>query len=284
MQKNKVTVDKIDEVILVGGSTYIPKVREIVEKFTNKTAHSRIPPELVVAHGAAILAALIGGTTDEKLTFSDIISHDIGVEVKGSEMSTIVHKHSHLPCNKAEKYQTMSANQTSINLKILEGNSLKSAENKLLKQDLLSGFKPSMNSSVSFEISLRVNLEGIIDVTVNCLDSEWVKTLQCQSTASTIVTSPEEIDYSRKRVQKLLSGQSILTTETSPETKSALERLERILAKAKTLDTDPSEFEKIEKWIKDNQQSCCSLKDVESKTQKVFELAGEWSLVLKKIN
>jgi len=292
--KNKITVDDIDEVILVGGSTKIPKVKEIVETFTKKGAHSTIAQDLVVAQGAAYLASLLIGK-DPNVTFSDIFSHDIGVEVKGTDMSTIARKFSHLPCKKAEKYQTTANNQSSIRLKVLEGNNPKSSENKILHDEVLSGFKLS-SSPVSFEIQLSISVEGIIDVFVKSLDDSWQKTRKCVSTSSTLAVSPEEIERSRKRVQQLLLGKPLESTASktqtniteasqsitpSKETKDALDKLCNILKKARSLEgVDITEIEKIEKWITSNPM--CSLADVERKREEVYKLAGAWDIVLKK--
>jgi len=279
--KTKVSIGKISEVILVGGSTYIPKVKEIVETFTNKKSHSRIPPDLVVAHGAGILAALLAGTVNDKMSFMDVVSKDIGVEVKGCEMSPIVRKDSHLPANKDEKYKTMSNFQDSIRLKVLEGNCLKSSENKVLKEEILTGFK-SGSKKVPFNITVNVSVDGLVDVNVECLESDWKKTIHCSSLSSVPCISPGQITQASVNMHQLLQGEPLLqfSKKVGPILEG-IKKLDTIIAKAKTLDTtDKSELEQIERWINKNRKDC-NHTDVESKIKEVLNLSGDYAVVLQ---
>jgi len=286
--KSKISVSQIDEVILVGGSTYIPKIREIVQDFTQKIPHCTIAPELVVARGAAVLARSII-YNDLGVTFKDIISKNIGVEEKGENMSVICKKFSSLPCMKSEKYRTMSQGQERILLRVLEGNDPKSENNLVLSACELQ--VPPGADRVPFEIQMNINPEQLVEVLVKF--SNKTETVPCKTTASMPKYTDAEIEIKRQKVKKFYEkgpkNQPGAGAEAGAGARAGagnvpgnFNRIEKILAKAKTLQSIPqSELSTIEKWIQNNKNA--SSQEIEEKIQKVLSLAGNWKTVLEKI-
>jgi len=287
--EKKVTLNQIDEVILVGGSTYIPKIREIVKNFTKKEPHCSIAPELVVSRGAAVLARSLT-SNDLSITFKDIVSKNIGVEEKGENMSVIVNKFSSLPCKKSETFRTMSTQQESILLKVLEGNEPKSQDNFLLFSSIVT--VPSGASREPFDIELFINQEGIVDVNIKFSGNKSETRLRCETTESLPKFDDKQIEQKRQRIKQYYDigplNQPVISPPIQPvssrsqETDPLLKRLEKIIQKAKTITTIPADnLSTFEKWLKTHQNA--SVEEIEAQTEKLLLLTGEWRQVLENL-
>jgi len=287
--EKKVTLNQIDEVILVGGSTYIPKIREIVTDFTKKEPHCSIAPELVVSRGAAVLARSLT-SNDLSITFKDIVSKNIGVEEKGENMSVIVNKFSSLPCKKSETFRTMSTQQESILLKVLEGNEPKSQDNFLLFSSIVT--VPSGASREPFDIELFINQEGIVDVNIKFSGNKSETRLRCETTESLPKFDDKQIEQKRQRIKQYYDigplNQPVISPPIQPvssrsqETDPLLKRLEKIIQKAKTITTIPADnLSTFEKWLKTHQNA--SVEEIEAQTEKLLLLTGEWRQVLENL-
>jgi len=292
--EKKVTLNQIDEVILVGGSTYIPKIREIVKNFTKKEPHCSIAPELVVSRGAAVLARSLT-SNDLSITFKDIVSKNIGVEEKGENMSVIVNKFSSLPCKKSETFRTMSTQQESILLKVLEGNEPKSQDNFLLFSSIVT--VPSGASREPFDIELLINQEGIVDVNIK-FSGNKSETRRCETTESLPKFDDKQIEQKRQRIKQYYDYGPLLNSPIQPgisppiqpvsaqrsqETDVLLKRLDKIIQKAKTITSISSaNLSSFEQWLKTHQNA--SVKEIEDQTEKLLQLTGEWRPVLENLD
>jgi len=296
MLKKKVSLNQIDEVILVGGSTYIPKIREIVTNFTKKEPHCSIAPELVVSRGAAVLARSLT-SNDISITFKDIVSKNIGVEEKGENMSVIVNKFSSLPCKKSETFRTMSTQQDSILLKVLEGNEAKSQDNFPLFSSIIT--VPSGSSREPFDIELFINQEGIVDVNIK-FSGNKSETRRCETTESLPKFDDKQLEQKRQRIKHYYEigplnnspNQPVIPPPIQPvvyqrgggqETDALLKRFEKIIQKAKTITTiSPASLSTFDLWLKTHQNA--SVKEIEDQTEKLLELTGEWRKVLENLS
>jgi len=275
VQKLDFLSKKISEVILVGGSTYIPKVVEIVSNFTKKVPHKRISPDLVVARGAALFASSLVGKCTVPFTVRDICSHDIGVEVDGKTMSVLIPRFSTLPSNKSGQYATSSLGQTTIAVKIFEGVSALTTDNNILSCNELSGFPVSNTMKVPFEISLKVTVDGVINASVKCLThGEWNKEIQCVTTSRGII-SDEAVAASTVRMQPLLSGNQNKTLIP----KLYIKKFSVVLEKALTLEesaVDSQGIKRVKEWFDANKNKCTEL-EVETKlTQELRIYSKAW--------
>lgn len=162
---------KVDEIVMVGGSTRIPKVREIISKFFgDKKLNCTVNPDEAVAYGAAVCGAALSKDKDVKESVGDILLVDVaplslGVETQHGVMDVLVPSQKTIPTTAVKVYSTPKDNQTSVNIKIFEGERRLTKDNNLLGSFELSGIPPMPRGKPQVEITLKVEEDGILKVT-----------------------------------------------------------------------------------------------------------------------
>lgn len=157
------TKNDIDEVILVGGSTRIPKVQELVEKFFGKKPNKSVNPDEVVAIGAAIQGAVLTGEVKDVLLL-DVTPLSLGIETMGGVMTTMIGSNTTIPSKKTEVFSTASDNQPGVQIHVLQGERPMSSQNKSLGIFNLDGIPPAPRGVPQIEVTFDIDANGLLHV------------------------------------------------------------------------------------------------------------------------
>ncbi len=160
----KLTPSQIDEVILVGGSTRIPKIQELVKNFFGKDPSKGVNPDEVVAVGAAIQGGVLAGDVKDVLLL-DVTPLSLGIETMGGVMTPMIQSNTTIPHRKTETFSTASDNQPSVEIHILQGERPMAADNKTLGKFHLDGIPPAPRGIPQIEVTFDIDANGILSVT-----------------------------------------------------------------------------------------------------------------------
>jgi molecular chaperone DnaK len=153
----------IDEVVLVGGSTRIPKIQEIVKQFFGKEPHKGVNPDEVVAIGAAVQAGVLAGEVKDLLLL-DVTPLSLGIETLGSVMTRLIERNTTIPTRKSETFSTASDSQTSVEVHVLQGEREMARDNRTLGRFHLVGIPPAPRGVPQIEVTFDIDANGILNV------------------------------------------------------------------------------------------------------------------------
>jgi molecular chaperone DnaK len=213
-------ISQIDEVILVGGSTRIPKVQEIVEKFFGKKPNKGVNPDEVVAVGAAIQGGVLTGEVKDVLLL-DVTPLSLGIETMGGIMTTMISSNTTIPTKKTETYSTASDSQPGVQIHILQGERPMATQNKSLGMFNLDGIPPAPRGVPQIEVTFDIDANGMLHVSAkdkgtgkeqkirieagSGLSKEEVEKMKAEAKAN------EGADKeARERVEKINSADSLI--------------------------------------------------------------------------
>ncbi|MER3413838.1 MAG: molecular chaperone DnaK [Armatimonadota bacterium] len=186
----KLTADDIDEVVLVGGSTRMPMIQELVRKLTGKEPHRGVNPDEVVAVGAAIQAGVLAGDVKD-IVLLDVTPLSLGVETLGGITDVIIERNTTIPTKKSRIYTTAADNQDQVEIHVLQGERTRAADNKSLGRFSLTGIPPAPRGVPQIEVTFDIDANGILNVRAKDLATN--KEQQITITGSGNLTK-EEID------------------------------------------------------------------------------------------
>ncbi|QZD88280.1 molecular chaperone DnaK [Qipengyuania psychrotolerans] len=158
-----VSKDEIDEVIMVGGMTRMPKVREVVEGFFGSKPHTGVNPDEVVAMGAAIQAGVLQGDVKDVLLL-DVTPLSLGIETLGGVFTRMIDRNTTIPTKKTQTYSTAEDNQQAVTIRVFQGEREMAADNKMLGQFDLVGIPPAPRGVPQVEVTFDIDANGIVNV------------------------------------------------------------------------------------------------------------------------
>lgn len=166
LKDSKIDVSKIDEVVLVGGMTRMPKVIEVVKAFFGKEPNKSVNPDEVVAIGAAIQGGVLTGDVKD-VVLLDVTPLTLGLETMGSVMTPLIERNTTIPTSKSQVFSTAADSQTSVEIHVLQGERPMAADNKTLGRFILDGIPPAPRGVPQVEVTFDIDASGILKVTAH---------------------------------------------------------------------------------------------------------------------
>ncbi|MFY7745000.1 MAG: molecular chaperone DnaK, partial [Erythrobacter sp.] len=193
-----ITKDQVDEVILVGGMTRMPKVREVVESFFGAKPHTGVNPDEVVAMGAAIQAGVLQGDVKDVLLL-DVTPLSLGIETLGGVFTRMIDRNTTIPTKKTQTYSTAEDNQNAVTIKVYQGEREMAADNKLLGNFDLIGIPPAPRGVPQIEVTFDIDANGIVSVAAKDKGTGKEQTIKIQASGG---LSDSDIDQMVKDAEK----------------------------------------------------------------------------------
>lgn len=164
MDDAKVSKTDISEVILVGGSTRIPKVQELVKEFFGKEPNKSVNPDEVVAVGAGVQGAVLAGDASHNILLLDVTPLSLGIEVEGGLTAKIIDRNTTIPSKKSQVFSTAENNQTAVDIKVVQGERELAKDNQLLGEFRFSGIAAAPRGIPQIEVTFNIDANGIVHV------------------------------------------------------------------------------------------------------------------------
>jgi len=239
----KIDKSSVNEIVLVGGSTRIPKIQKMVSDFFGgKEPNKSINPDEAVAYGAAVQAAILSGDTSSKSTneilLLDVAPLSLGIETAGGVMTALIKRNTTIPTKKSETFSTFSDNQPGVLIQVFEGERARTKDNNLLGKFELTGIPPAPRGVPQIEVTFDVDANGIMNV--SALEKGTGKT-------NKIVITNDKGRLSKEEIERMLSEAEKYKEEDEAEASriGAKNGLESYAYSLKNTISDPKVADKL---------------------------------------
>ena len=283
---SQLSKEEVDEVVLVGGSTRIPKVQSLIREFFNgKEPNRGINPDEAVAYGAAVHGGVLSGATKlSSIIIADVVSLSLGIETIGGVMLPIIPRNSPIPTSKSQQVTTTTDNQPTIEFQVFEGERSMTKDNRLLGKFTLSGIKKAPRGQAQVEVKMDVDENGILHVKATDLDGGATEAVEIANDENRL--SAEEIERMVEEAKEFEEADK--TVREKAQAKVGLEQIAfeyRSKAssdewKAVMTEEDQKVVEEAGadgiKWLDENpdagkEEIEAKLQDIRSRAQDIFE-------------
>ena len=281
LKLSKLEVKDIDEVILVGGSTRIPKVVEAAKSVFQKDPSKAVNPDEAVSLGACIQGAVLGGEEGVgAIVLLDVTPLNLGIETLGGVMTTLIEANSTIPCDKEQVFSTAADNQTEVTINLLQGNRPMASQNKSIGKFNLTGILPAKRGIPQIAVKISINANGIVEVSATDKGTGKAQSIRVEGSSS---LSKAEIE--RMKAEAEANAES---DKKERETAEAVNKGDTIVfTQEKMLEeqkdnTTEDEKSKIENLIA-QMKSAVSAKDVDKINETEAAINEVWQAVSQRV-
>jgi molecular chaperone DnaK len=198
LEDARMSPEDIDEVILVGGSTRIPKVQQIVQDIFGREPHKGVNPDEVVAIGAAIQGGVLAGEIED-VVLVDVTPLSLGIETLGGVTTVLIPRNTSIPTSKKEVFSTAADNQTSVDIHVVQGERQMAADNRTLGRFQLSGIPPAPRGMPQIEVSFDLDADGILNVKAQDLGTGKEQQIEIKSSSG---LTDDEVERMREEAEE----------------------------------------------------------------------------------
>ena len=264
----KIDSSKIDEILLVGGSTRMPAVVEMVKNLLGKEPNKSVNPDEAVSIGAAVQGAIIAGDVTDVLLL-DVTPLTLGIETLGGVMTPLITRNTTIPVTKSQVFSTAEDNQPAVDIVVYQGERPMARDNKLLGNFQLSGIKPARRGEPRIEVTFSIDANGIVNVKAKDLDTNKEQSITITSSSG---LSKEDIDRMVKEAEANKEADEKRREEVELKNKAEQYISEIDNAMATQGDKmDPNQKEQTQK-LRDELQTALTNNDIETLRKRICEL------------